>query len=315
MAVIFSGIQPTGNLHLGNYLGAIKNWQNIINEEKSAKFFFSVVDLHAITVHQKPKDLSQSILNTFAIYLACGIHGENITLFQQSQVPQHAELTWVLSCNLQMGFLDRMTQYKEKTISNKERACLGLYSYPVLMASDILLYNTTVVPVGEDQIQHIELTQEIATKFNHKYSTEAFILPKAKLTKAKRVMSLKDGTKKMSKSEESDLSRINILDVPEVIAKKIQKAKSGALEMQNLQSIFEAITGNKAEVETGGVAHFKNNLTDAIIAELTPIQNKFYDLMKNQDFLHQKMQEGANCAEKVAKEKLKTVYKTIGLTK
>lgn len=315
METIFSGIQPTGNLHLGNYLGAIKNWKNLIDEKKNSRFFFSVVDLHAITVHQQPKALQQSILETFAIYLACGIEGENITLFQQSQVKQHAELAWALSCNLQMGFLDRMTQYKEKIENNKERACLGLYSYPVLMASDILLYSTTVVPVGEDQTQHIELTREIAQKFNTKYNINAFILPKTKLTEAKRVMSLHDGTKKMSKSTPSDFSRINILDTPEIIARKIQKANSGEREIANLQSIFYAITGNMAIIKEGRIADFKKDLTEAIIAELTPIQAQFNDFLKNQDYLTQKMQQGATNATHQASQKLEEVYKIIGLLK
>ena len=226
MKTVFSGIQPTGSIHLGNYLGAIKNWKNIIDADKSSQFFFSIVDLHAITIHQNPQELRDAILGTFAMYVACEISGKNITVFQQSMVSQHAKLAWVISCNLQMGFLDRMTQYKEKTDNNKERACLGLYSYPVLMAADILLYNTNIVPVGEDQIQHIELARDIAIKFNSKYG-KVFTVPEYILTKAKRVMSLKDGTKKMSKSDDSDLSRINLLDTPETIIKKIQKAKSG----------------------------------------------------------------------------------------
>jgi tryptophanyl-tRNA synthetase len=168
MKTVFSGIQPTGVLHIGNYLGAIKNWKRII-KNSNHRFFFSIVDLHAITVYQKPEELRESILSTFALYLACGISGKNVVVFQQSAVKQHAELAWVLSCNTPLGWLDRMTQYKDKTAENKERACLGLYSYPILMAADILLYQTDIVPVGEDQKQHIELTRDIAIRFNEKY--------------------------------------------------------------------------------------------------------------------------------------------------
>ncbi len=314
MKTVFSGIQPTGTIHLGTYLGAIKNWKNIIDNNSSSQFFFSIVDLHAITIHQNPQELRDAILGTFAMYVACGIDGDNITVFQQSAVSQHTELAWVLSCNLQMGFLDRMTQYKEKTHQNKERACLGLYSYPVLMASDILLYNTNIVPVGEDQIQHIELARDIAIKFNSKYGKEVFTLPEYVLTKAKRVMSLKDGTKKMSKSDDSDLSRINLLDTPETITRKIQKAKTGEAEMHNLTSIYEALTGEVPQIRDGMVSIFKKHLVEVIVKEFEPIQQKFFELMKERDSLVKLLERGGQSAQVIAKKNLGEVYKTIGLS-
>lgn len=311
MKTIFSGIQPTGVIHLGNYLGAIKNWKDVISRQQNSQFLFSIVDLHAITIYQNPDELRQSILNTFALYVACDIFGDNITVFQQSMVSQHVELAWVLSCNLQMGFLDRMTQYKEKTTNNKERACLGLYSYPVLMAADILLYKTDLVPVGEDQIQHIELTRDIAQKFNQKYKNDIFTLPNYILTEAKRVMSLKDGSKKMSKSDESDLSRINLLDDIDTIAKKIQKAKTGDLEIQNLSTIYETISKTKPSIESMSV--FKKDLTDVIISELLPIQEKYKKLIDDKNFLYSQMNIGAEKARNIANKNLKKIYKIIGL--
>jgi tryptophanyl-tRNA synthetase len=313
MNTIFSGIQPTGNLHLGNYLGAIKNWKEIIAKSSNSRFFFSIVDLHAITVHQKPVALQESILSTFATYLACGIEGENITVFQQSMVSHHTELAWILACNLQIGYLDRMTQYKEKTTAHKERACLGLYSYPVLMAADILLYNTNLVPVGEDQIQHIELTRDIANKFNIKYGKDILTMPQFILTKAKRIMSLKDGTKKMSKSDESDLSRINLLDDTDTITHKIKKAKTGTEEIKNLSNIFESITGHLPPSIESNMASFKQNLTEAIITELKPIQTKYKELMNNKHELNILLNKGANSARNIAEQNLKEIYKSIGL--
>jgi tryptophanyl-tRNA synthetase len=313
MNTIFSGIQPTGSLHLGNYLGAIKNWKEIITKSSNSRFFFSIVDLHAITVHQKPTALQESILSTFATYLACGIEGENITVFQQSMVSQHTELAWILACNLQIGYLDRMTQYKDKTTEHKERACLGLYSYPVLMAADILLYNTNLVPVGEDQIQHIELTRDIANKFNIKYNKDILTMPQFVLTKSKRVMSLKDGTKKMSKSDESDSSRINLLDDANTITHKIKKAKTGTEEIQNLSSIFESITDHLPPSIENNMSSFKQNLTEAIITELDPIQKKYKELMNNKHELTMLLHKGANSARNIAEQNLEGIYKAIGL--
>ena len=315
--IFFSGIQPTGTIHIGNYLGAIKNWKNLISENTTnSTFIFSIVDLHAITVFQKPENLRESILTTFATYLACGIEGSNINVFQQSMIKEHCELAWILSCNLQIGFLDRMTQYKEKTHNNKERSCLGLYSYPVLMAADILLYNTNIVPVGEDQIQHIELTRDIAQKFNAQYG-KILTIPEAKLTNAIRVMSLRDGTKKMSKSDESDLSRINLLDSPEIIANKIQKSKTGqenSPEVKNLFTIYEAFTGEKANFDiANNSSAFKKALTEAITCELTPIQKKFNELIQDKTYLLEQLKNNCEKISNIASTNLNNVYKVIGL--
>lgn len=313
MKTIFSGVQPTGSIHLGNYLGAIKNWVSIIKTTPNAQFFFSIADLHAITIYQDPQSLRDAILQTFAMYVACGIYGENITVFQQSAVRQHAELAWALSCNIQTGFLNRMTQYKEKAWE-KERACLGLYSYPVLMAADILLYKTNLVPVGEDQIQHVELTREIASKFNSKYSQSILTVPDYVLTKsAKRIMSLRDAKKKMSKSDESDFSRINLLDDTETILKKIQKAKSGDAEIQNLANIYKAITGLELTMEDGKSAVFKQAVADAIIMEILPIQKKFHELMNDRTHIISLLAKGAERAGAVAESNLNEIYKVIGL--
>ncbi len=316
---IFSGIQPTGVLHIGNYLGAIKNWRNLILENPNDDFIFSIVDLHAITLFQKPQELRQSVLETFAMYLACGIEGKNINVFQQSSVKEHSELAWILSCNVQIGHLDRMTQYKEKTAHHKERACVGLYSYPILMAADILLYNTDIVPVGNDQLQHIELARDIAQAFNAKYG-KIFTIPKARLTEAsavQRVMSLRDGTKKMSKSDDSDLSRINLLDSPELIVQKIKKAKTGEVdspEVKNLFGIYEAITGQKPNFDImSNSALFKSDLANAIISELLPIQEKFYDLMKNKDFLLTQLKKNGEELSHIASQNLQKIQEAIGL--
>lgn len=318
MKTVFSGIQPTGALHIGNYLGAIKNWKKIIEIEKDNKFFFSIVDSHAITVHQKPEELRQNILSTFATYLACGIEGENVVVFQQGAVKQHTELAWVLSCNTPIGWLDRMTQYKDKTSENKERACLGLYAYPVLMAADILLYQTDIVPVGEDQRQHIELARDIAIRFNEKYGN-IFKIPEAQIQKeGKRVMSLKDGTKKMSKSDDSDFSRINILDSEEVIVGKIKKATGGGVgspEMKNLLEIYTAFSGKVYDenfaVEKTGL--FKQELAHEILGKLVPIQTKYHNLMEDRAGLKKILQECNQKAEIVACENMRFVLDAIGV--
>ena len=317
MKTVFSGIQPTGVLHIGNYLGAIKNWKRII-KNSNHRFFFSIVDLHAITVYQKPEELRESILSTFALYLACGIAGKNVVVFQQSAVKQHAELAWVLSCNTPLGWLDRMIQYKDKTAEHKERACLGLYSYPILMAADILLYQTDIVPVGEDQKQHIELTRDIAIRFNEKYGN-VFNVPAAEIqSETKRIMSLKDGTKKMSKSDDSDLSRINILDDEATIVNKIKKAKGGDIhspEMRNLLGLYYAFTGKNYDVnlamEKTGV--FKQELANAITKELLPIQTKYYKLMEDRQSLERKLKSYNKKAQLVADENIRNIFAKIGI--
>ena len=224
---IFSGVQPTGNLHLGNYLGAIKNFVDLNNNAEN-NCVFCVVDLHAITVNQDPKELKKNIRETVATFLASGIDPKKSIIFNQSQVSAHAEASWILSCVARMGWLNRMTQFKEKAGKDKEKASIGLYSYPVLMSADILLYDSTHVPVGDDQKQHLELCRDIAQKFNNDFGVKDFFkIPEPLIQKEfSRIMSLKDGLKKMSKSEISDLSRINLTDEKDVIINKIKKAKS-----------------------------------------------------------------------------------------
>ena len=229
---IFSGVQPTGNLHLGNYLGAIKNFVELNNESEN-QCVFCVVDLHAITVSQEPKELRNNIRETVATFIASGIDPKRSIIFNQSQVSAHSEAAWILSCVARMGWLNRMTQFKEKAGKDKEKASIGLYSYPVLMAADILLYDATHVPVGDDQKQHLELCRDIAQKFNNDYAVDNFLkVPEPLIQKEfSRIMSLKDGAKKMSKSELSDLSRINLTDKEDQIVNKIKKAKTDTLPM------------------------------------------------------------------------------------
>ena len=229
---IFSGVQPTGNLHLGNYLGAIKNFVDLNNDDQNS-CVFCVVDLHAITVNQDPKELRNNIRETVATFIACGIDPKKSIIFNQSKVSAHSETAWILSCTARMGWLNRMTQFKEKAGKDKEKASIGLYSYPILMAADILLYDTSHVPVGDDQKQHLELCRDIAQKFNNDFKTEDFFkVPEPLIQKEfSRIMSLKDGSKKMSKSDLSDLSRINLTDEKDQIMNKIKRAKTDPLQM------------------------------------------------------------------------------------
>ena len=231
---IFSGVQPTGNLHLGNYLGAIKNFVEL-NKDSKNECIFCVVDLHAITVKQDPKELKKNIRETVATFVASGIDPQKSIIFNQSKVPAHSEAAWLLSCVARMGWLSRMTQFKEKAGKDKEKASIGLYSYPILMAADILLYDASHVPVGEDQKQHLELCRDIAQKFNNDFEVENFFkIPEPLIQKDfSRIMSLKDGTKKMSKSELSDLSRINLTDDTDAIVNKIKKAKTDPLPLRD----------------------------------------------------------------------------------
>ena len=243
---IFSGVQPTGNLHLGNYLGAIKNFVDLNNEVKN-ECIFCVVDLHAITVKQNPKELRNNILETVATFIASGIDPIKSIIFNQSKVPAHAEGAWILSCIARMGWLNRMTQFKEKAGKDREKASVGLYSYPVLMAADILLYDATHVPVGDDQKQHLELCRDIAQKFNNDFEKENFLqVPEPLIQKHfSRIMSLKDGSKKMSKSEISDLSRINLTDDKDQIINKIKKAKTDPMPMPKTVSRIRGKTRSK----------------------------------------------------------------------
>ena len=325
---IFSGIQPTGNLHLGNYLGAIQNWVKLQNNYEC---LFCIVDLHAITVPQDPASLRQSIRQTAAAYIASGIDPKKSIIFQQSAVSGHSELAWLLMCLTPLGWLNRMTQFKEKAGKDKEKACLGLYGYPVLMAADILLYHASHVPVGEDQKQHLELCRDIAGAFNRQYNTEHFRLPQPLiLGEATRVMSLRDGTKKMSKSDASDQSRIHLNDSDDLIEQKIKKAKSDMLdgvtydiekrpEASNLLTIMAAIQGkSRKEIENQYVnsnfSSFKKDLADALIAHISPIRNEMEHLLKDTTYLDTLLAENAQKADAIAKDNLKQIQRLIGFS-
>ncbi|MBQ4874692.1 MAG: tryptophan--tRNA ligase [Rickettsiaceae bacterium H1] len=311
---MFSGLQPTGNLHLGNYLGAIKNWVEL--QERFQPSIFCVVDLHAITVPQNPEMLKKSIIDTVAAYIACGIDVDKSMVFVQSSVAEHLKLSWLLGCLTPMGRMNRMTQFKDKTKKNRSLASLGLYSYPVLMAADILLYKSTYVPVGHDQMQHIELTRDIANSFNSLYSVDYFPLPEAVSPELNsRVMSLKDGNAKMSKSDPADYSRINLFDEPDVIKKKIAKAKTDSIsgfdldeledrpEARNLIEIYSNLSGKSVESvcnENNNFTILKSRLTDLIILLLKEIQEKFKQLQEDRGYIDQVLKNGRKRAQKIA---------------
>ncbi|HCR85601.1 MAG TPA: tryptophan--tRNA ligase [Alphaproteobacteria bacterium] len=324
--LIFSGVQPTGNLHLGNYLGAIKQWVKLQNAYKS---IFCVVDLHAITVPQNPVELKKSILELAAAYIACGIDPEKAIIFQQSDVKEHTELAWILGCNTPLGWLNRMTQFKEKSGKNKENAPLGLYGYPVLMAADILLYNTNLVPVGDDQKQHIELTRDIANSFNQKYGKDVFTIPEPMiLSQAKRVMSLRDGTKKMSKSDESEYSRINLSDDAETIRSKFKKAQTDSIAeiyydlenrpaISNLLTIYASladITIEQAQAKFANFqfSNFKTELAELAVEKISPITKKFNELKNDTTELQKILDKGAQNARTIAEKTIKQVKGVVG---
>ncbi len=323
MKTVLSGIQPTGNLHLGNYLGSIANW---IDLQETHKCIFGVMNLHAITLPQDPKALRQNVLDAASVYLACGLDPKKVTLFAQSEVAEHAELAWVFGTLTPMGWLNRMTQFKEKSAKDEN---LGLYSYPVLMAADILLYKADVVPVGEDQKQHLELTRDIAGAFNRRFGVEYFKLPEPMIVKAvKRIMSLQDGTKKMSKSDESDLSRINLTDSADEILKKVKKAKTDSLptitmdearpEIYNLLNIFSAVSGKTpeaiaAEYETAGNGKFKTDLAENLIEKLRPIQENLRRFSQDQNYVRQVLNQGKEQASVIAAKTKKEVFEIVGL--
>ena len=329
---IFSGIQPTGNLHLGNYLGAIKNWVNLQSHMFS---IFSIVDLHAITVPQNPSHLKTSTHEVTAAIIASGIDPKNSIVFNQSSVKEHAELAWIFNCVCRIGWLNRMTQFKEKAGKNREKATVGLYGYPVLMAADILLYKATHVPVGEDQKQHIELARDIASSFNNMFTSynkeDFFILPEPQiLGQATRVMSLRDGTKKMSKSDSSDASRINLTDTKEDIANKIKKAKTDphplpdtieALnqrpEALNLLNIYSSLSNQSIDKTLGqfsgkGFSSFKLELIDLTIETLNPISIEMRKLLGDTAEIDKILRFGADNARKIANPVLKQVKELIG---
>ena len=328
---ILSGVQPTGNLHLGNYLGAIKNFVLL---QKDYECLFMLANLHAITVKHDPKILHENIIDTTAAFLASGIDPKKNIIFIQSQVSAHAELAWILNCVARIGWLNRMTQFKEKAGSNKEKASVGLYTYPVLMAADILVYQATHVPVGEDQKQHLELCRDIAIKFNNDYGKDFFNIPEPIIPDiSARVMSLRDGSKKMSKSDESDLSRINLTDSKEQIVQKIKKAKTDSepinedifnekskrFEAQNLINIYADLKSESNEkilsqFEGKNFSEFKKDFADLLIEYISPISDKIALLRKNEDHLLKILKDGQEKASNVADQTMKDVKNIIGLS-
>ena len=323
--VIFSGIQPSGQLTLGNYLGALKNWVKLQDEFDC---YFCVVDLHAITVKQEPKDLRQRTLEVLAIYIAAGIDPKKNTMFIQSHVPAHSEASWLLTCNTYMGELSRMTQYKDKSKKYGDSIGAGLFTYPVLMAADILLYNADLVPVGQDQKQHLELARDIANRFNNAYSP-TFTIPEPYIPKiGAKIMSLQEPTKKMSKSDENPNSYILILDSPEVIRKKISRAVTDSLGIinytdeqpgvKNLLDILVAINNKTPEelveyYKGKGYADLKKDVADAIVSELEPIQNKVKEILSDKKALEEIYKLGAEKANYVSMKTLRKMQKKIGL--
>ncbi len=328
---IFSGVQPTGNLHLGNYLGAIKNFVKLNNDNKN-ECIFCVVDLHAITTKQDPKELRDNIRETVATFVASGINPHKSIIFNQSTVPAHSETAWILSCVARMGWINRMTQFKEKAGKDKEKASVGLYSYPILMAADILLYDASHVPVGEDQKQHLELCRDIAQKFNNDFSQKNFFkIPEPLIQKEfSRIMSLKDGTKKMSKSDLSDLSRINLTDDKETIVNKIKRAKTDTLplppnveemhkrpEVKNLLGIYSSLTNISLEesiqkFEGKNFSEFKEQLTQVLVEKIEPISIEIKKLIKEKGYLDKILSDGYEKANDIASKKVKKIKEIIG---
>ena len=329
---IFSGVQPTGNLHLGNYIGAIKNFVSLQND-KNNECVYCVVDLHAITVKQDPKILKNNIRETTAAFLASGLDSKKSIIFNQSMVSAHSEGSWLLSCVARMGWLNRMTQFKEKAGKDKEKASVGLYIYPILMAADILLYDSTHVPVGEDQKQHLELSRDIAQKFNLEFNEpDFFIAPEPLIQKNfARIMSLKDGNKKMSKSDPSELSRINLSDTKDEIFNKIKKAKTDTQplpenvnqladrsEAENLLGIYSSLSDQSLiqtinEFSGKNFSYFKEKLANLVVDKISPISSEINKLLKDNKFIDDVLNEGAQKANEIASKKVKNIKKIIGL--
>jgi len=328
---IFSGVQPTGNLHLGNYIGAIKNFVDLQNQEGN-ECVYCVVDLHAITLKQDPKILKDNIRETTATFLASGIDPKKSIIFNQSLVPAHAEGSWILGCVARMGWLNRMTQFKEKAGKYKEKASVGLYIYPVLMTADILLYDATHVPVGEDQKQHLELSRDIAQKFNLDFNAPNFLrVPEPLIQKNfSRIMSLKDGTKKMSKSDPSDLSRINLTDTKDQIVNKIKKAKtdterlpdddrnlSQRPEVENLLGIYSSLSNQSLknsinEFSGKNFSEFKEKLVDLVVEKISPISIEINKLQKDNNHIDAVLKEGGKRANVIASKKVEEMKKIVG---
>ena len=339
---IFSGVQPTGNLHIGNYLGAIRNFVDLQKKSENIKAYYCVVDLHAITIWQDPKKLEKDTLETAATFLAAGVDPKKSIIFNQSKVSCHAELAWIFNCICRIGWLNRMTQFKEKAGKNKEKASVGLYTYPVLMASDILVYKANLVPVGEDQKQHLELARDIAQKFNFDFKTNYFpeinplILPNVA-----RVMSLRNGRVKMSKSDLSEYSRINILDSNDEIKSKIKKAKTdsenimGPEVLDDNEQLIDSVISNRPEAvnliqiycscanikikdflhsfEGKSFSVFKEELSEVLIEKITPIGDEVKRMLKDRKYISNVLKEGAVVASDEANNNLKDIKKIIGL--
>ena len=323
---VFSGIQPTGNIHLGNYLGAIRNW---VETQSDYDNIFCIVDLHAITLPINPKELHSNIRKLAAIYLACGLDTRYCKLFVQSHVREHAEASWIMSCYTPMGWLNRMTQFKTKAGENMDTVGTGLYCYPVLMACDILLYQTHFVPVGDDQRQHLELTRDLAQRFNSQYKQRVFTIPQAQIREVgARIMSLEDPTKKMSKSDPNPNAYINLLDDPKTIKQKIARATTDSQRLvtfdperqgiTNLLTIYQTLTGeSQQEIEDQfagkGYGDFKAALTERLVATLQPIQERYHDIMSDIPALEAVLKQGADEIRPLAASTLNRVKTVIGL--
>jgi tryptophanyl-tRNA synthetase len=329
---VFSGAQPSGNLTLGNYLGALRRW--VAMQDEGMETIYCVVDLHAITVRQEPAALAKATRELAAAYLACGLDPERSILFNQSQVPAHAQLAWIFNCVARLGWLNRMTQFKDKAGKDREAASIGLYAYPALMAADILVYHATHVPVGEDQKQHVELTRDIAAKFNHDYGVDFFPMPEPVIEGgATRVMSLRDGSKKMSKSDPSDQSRINLSDDADTIASKIRKARTDTEplpetieglaerpEARNLVTIYGALAGKSSgdvvtEFAGRPFSEFKPVLADLAVAHLAPITERMNRLMDDPAEIDRILGRGANRAAEIAEPIIAETYDIVGLVR
>ena len=331
--LVFSGVQPTGNLHLGNYLGAVKRFVEL--QDANTMCIYCLVDLHAITNWQDPKELRQNTIEVTAAFLACGLRQENSIIFNQSQVTTHTELAWIFNCVARIGWLNRMTQFKEKAGKNRENASLGLYCYPTLMAADILAYHATHVPVGEDQKQHLELTRDIAAKFNNDFNAPDFFPVPEPIIEgpATRIMSLRDGAKKMSKSETSDMSRINLTDDSDSIRKKNQKAKTDPFEIpsekkelvnrpeaENLLGIYATLANQSIEktLEQFSGSDFKrlkNELSDILISELEPINKEIKKLLDQETYIVQILREGSERADEISRPILEKTREIVGFLK
>lgn len=326
--VVFSGIQPSGDLHIGNYIGAIKQWVSLQNKSDDMEFIFCVVDLHAITVFQDPNHLREKILDVTALYIACGIDPKKSKIFVQSENPDHAYLSWIFDCLIPMGWMNRMIQFKDKSVKQAASTTVGLFNYPALMAADILIYDTNLVPVGEDQKQHVELTRDIAEKFNKQYG-ETFVLPEVMLDEdAARVMSLQNPTSKMSKSNKDPLGTINLLDSFDEIKDKVKRAvtDSGAEikfskekpAISNLLVIYSRLSGKpikdlERQYQGSGYGQFKKDLGEVIASSLKTIKDKYNELRNDEVYLKQVLDQGRDFANKKTSVKLSRVKNLMGL--